>query len=113
MSTASLSVESAIRERLCKLGCAENAFALFNCVVGRTRFFEAMFGKPGKHFSHHDAERLLEVIKEMEGLEMESDAAINWNQTERVLRALVVRRIERIGAELDRESADAANNQLQ
>jgi hypothetical protein len=111
MSLASLSTEAIIRERLRELGCAENSFAAFNGVVGRTRFFEAMRGEPGRHFSQQDAERLLATISEMEELESKSDPAINWGQTDRVLRALVVLRIERYAAELTQESAKAAQNQ--
>lgn len=101
MAVATLSVEANIRERLRKLGCAESSFAVFNGLCGRTRFFEAMRGEPGKHFSQQDAERLLQVIREMEELEANSDAAIDWNQTDRVLRALTVQRIERVAAELN------------
>jgi hypothetical protein len=69
-----------------------------------------MGGKPGKHFGQQDAERLFAIISEMEGLEARSDAATNWTQTDRVLRALTVLRIERIASELRQESDDAANN---
>lgn len=108
MSVGSFSSEATIRERLKKLRCAENSFAAFNGVCGRTRFFEAMRGEPGKHFDQRDAERLLVMISEMEELESKSDAAIDWSQSDRVVRALTVQRIERIAAEL-KESADAAN----
>ena len=104
MSVASLSTEAIIRKRLRKLRCAENSFAALNGVVGRTRFFEAMGGKPGKHFSQQDAERLLAIISEMEELELKFDAAIDWSQADRVIRALTVQRIERIAAELRQES---------
>ena len=109
MSVASLSTEAIIRERLRKLRCAENSFAALNGVVGRTRFFEAMGGKPGKHFSQQDAERLLAIISEMEELELKSDAAIDWSQADRVIRALTAQRIERIAAELHQESSAARN----
>ena len=104
MSVASLSTEAIIREQLKKLRCAENSFAAFNGVVGRTRFFEAMGGRPGRHFSQQDAERLLAIISEMEEVESKSDAAIDWSQADRVVRALTAQRIERIAAELRQQS---------
>ena len=103
MAVATLSVEAIIRERLRKLGCAENSFAAFNGIVGRTRFFEAMAGKPGKHFSDEDANKLSALISEMEEMESKSDAAIDWSKPDRVLRALTVRRMERYEAETRRE----------
>jgi len=103
MTVASLSTEATIRERLRKLSCVQNAFALFNGVVGRTRFFEAMSGKPGKNFSQHDAERLLEVIDEMEEL-ASGDIPVDWARTDEVQTALVVRRVARIARELNIEN---------
>src|SRR5262249_34476404 len=103
MAVAALSVEANIRERLRRLGCAENSFAAFNGVVGRTKFFEAMAGKLGRQFSHEDAQKLLAIISEMEALESQSDAAIDWSQAERVLRALTVHRIAKIASELEDE----------
>src|SRR5215471_16063113 len=107
MAVASFSNEASIRKQLQDIGCSESAFAIFNGIVGRTRFFEAMRGEPGKHFSQQDAERLLEIISEMHGLQKEVDVPINWGCTDQIGIALIGRRIARIAAEMNDTSFDA------
>jgi predicted ArsR family transcriptional regulator len=108
MAVGTLSTEATIRRQLKELNCAENAFAVFNGVVGRTRFFEAMQGKPGKHFSHDDAERMLQVLEEMRELQSEIDLPIDWSQANKVETALVIRRVSKIAAELNDTTLNAA-----
>lgn len=102
MTLALLSNEMTIRRKLRELNCAENAFAAFNGVVGRTRFFEGLRGLPGKHFSKDQIERLLKVVDEMEALQ--SDAPIDWSDVARVKIALVDRRVKRIASEIAEEN---------
>jgi hypothetical protein len=115
MALATLSNEQKIRDRLKQLGCGENAFVVFNGVVGRTRFFEAMSGKPGTQFKQEDAETLLRIIDEME--EIQSDLqnklgyesnliAIDWTRTDRIGAALTTRRVARYAVELGDHSLD-------
>lgn len=101
MAVATLSSESKIREQLNLLHCAENSFALINGIVGRTRFFDAMQGKPGKHFSESEASQLFEVLEEMRELAAAvGPLVIAWEHTEKVRLALALRRIKKIAAEL-------------
>lgn len=100
MTTASLSNETLIRRRLEQLHCAENSFVVFNGIVGKTRFSEAMTGKPGKHFNDYDARRLLDVIEEMESLQTEVGVPIDWSRTDQITIALTMRRIVKIESEL-------------
>lgn len=101
MTLALLSNEMVIRKKLRELNCAESAFAAFNGIVARTRFFEGMRGLPGKHFSADQVRRLLEVLDEMRALQ--SDTPINWSDVERVKTALVLRRVNQIGKEIHAE----------
>ena len=104
MSVATLSPEAIIRKRLEQLHCAENSFLpLVDGVVGRTRFFEAMTGKPSKHFDENDAKRLLEIIDEMEALQNEVGVPINWKFADKIAVALTMRRIVKIEKELELE----------
>jgi hypothetical protein len=101
MAVATLSAENKLREQLKQLHCADNSFALINQVVGRTRFFEAMSGKPGKHFNDTDAAHLLETIQEMRELaEAVDPLVIAWEHTDKVRVALALRRIKKIAAEM-------------
>jgi len=101
MAVATLSAENTIRQQLNQLHCAENSFALINGIVGRTRFFDAMQGKPGKHFSQSEADALLGVVQEMQELTAAVDPlVIAWEHTDRVRTALVLRRIKKIAAEI-------------
>ena len=102
MSVATLSPEATIRKRLETLHCAENSFlVLVDGIVGRTRFFEAMSGRPGKHFDEHDAKRLLETIDELEALQNEVGVPVNWKFADKIAVALTMRRIVKIEAELN------------
>jgi hypothetical protein len=94
--------EGAIRNRLAKLGCTENSFVALNGITGRTRFFEAMSGKPGKGFSQQDAERLLEFISRLDELQASHDVVIDWSKTtrDRIDTALVVLQVNRISQEM-------------
>jgi len=108
MALALFSTEAIIRRKLADLGCAENSFARFNGIVGRTRFFEAMAGKPGKHFSQQDSEQLLRVLDEMEALRASTDIPVDWTQVERIQTVLVIQRVNKIADEIAAESAQAA-----
>lgn len=102
MSVATLSPEATIRKRLDRLHCAENSFLpLVDGVVGRTRYFQAMSGQPGKHFSEQDAKRLLEIIDEMEALQNEVGVPVNWKFADKIAVALTMRRIVKIESELN------------
>jgi hypothetical protein len=115
MALATLSNEQKIRDRLKQLGCGENSFVVFNGVVGRTRFFEAMSGKPGTQFKPEDAERLSRVIDEMKEIQSELQnrlgnesnlIAIDWTRTERIATALTTRRVAKYAVELGDHSLD-------
>lgn len=97
MALPALSTEQNIRKKLAALDCSESAFARFNGVVKRTRFFEAMTGRPCKHFDERTATKLLEIISEMETLQAETPVPINWGHGSRIEFELVRRRIAAIG----------------
>ncbi len=103
MSFAKYDNRSVIRDKLKKLDCTENAFAEINAVMGRTKFFAAMRGEPGKHFSESEGKRLFEIITEMEQLQHQLDVGINWSNVDRVILALVARRIQIAGESEDRK----------
>ena len=106
MALATFSTEQIMRDRLAALGCAENSFAKLHGTIGRTRFVEAMTGKPGTSFSQDEAVRLLQIIREMEHLQSATDIGIDWSQTARVDIALVIQRANWAAAEVDRETAE-------
>jgi hypothetical protein len=76
---------------------------LVDGVIGKTRFSEAMTGKPGKHLDEHDAKRLLQIIDEMETLQNEVGVPINWKFADKITAALTMRRIVKIESELNLE----------
>jgi hypothetical protein len=101
MVVATHSNEGKLRTAIEELGCAENSFALFNGVVGRTRFFEAMRGQPGKHFSAGDVKQLFEVIGEMTQLQNDvGDVPIDWSRADKIQTVLTICRVSRIAKEL-------------
>jgi hypothetical protein len=99
MSLASLSPEMTIRNRLRGLGCSENEFTLFNPFVGRTRFFEAMRDS-NKSFDPEDANKMLNLIGEMESLQQAAGVPVRWSEKEKIETALVLRRVQSIVLEL-------------
>jgi hypothetical protein len=123
MALATLSNEQNIRDRLAKLNCAENQFVKFNNVVGRTRFVEAMTGRPTTEFNAAELERLTEVISDMEELQEAVNklrdtirgslqdnilnVGIDWGRTDDIETALTVRRVARIANEVGDTCVDA------
>jgi hypothetical protein len=106
MALATFSTEQIVRNRLAALGCAENSFVKLYGTISRTRFVEAMTGKPGTSFSQDEAARLLQIIREMEHLQSATDVGIDWTQTARIDIALVIQRANWAAAEVDREMAE-------
>jgi DNA-binding IscR family transcriptional regulator len=105
MALATFSTEQIIRNRLAALGCAENSFVRLYGTISRTRFVEAMTGKPGTSLSQDEAIRLLQIIREMEHLQSATDVGIDWSRTARVDIALVIQRAH-WAAEVDWETAE-------
>jgi hypothetical protein len=104
MAVGTLSVEATIRHKLEQLNCPENAFVVFNGVVARTRFFEAMRGVPGKHFNQEDAEKLFHVINQMEQLQAASVLPIAWARIvspDTIETAILLQRIRTVAEELN------------
>jgi predicted TIM-barrel fold metal-dependent hydrolase len=107
---AGLSPEAKIKNELRELYCAESNFAKISGVVGKTRLAEGLAGQ--KDFDRHDAERMLEVLQEMRELQTAvGDAPIDWSRVDKVLTALVMRRIAQF--ENDERMNDIAKSAAQ
>jgi hypothetical protein len=101
-----LSAEGRIRDQLIEFGCTEHAFVKISGVVGRTRLAQGLSNIPAeqKNFEPYDAERMLQVLDEM--LELQTAAGglpIRWEQTDKIVSALVSRRMAKIEKELKLE----------
>lgn len=101
MAVTTFSFAGRIRGRLKPLDCAETVFAVSNGIVGRTRFFEAMRGLPGKEFSESDAQKLFDVLDQMEILQREVGVPIAWERldAERIKEVLLIRSFARMARE--------------
>jgi hypothetical protein len=105
-----LSPETKIKSTLRELNCAESSFAkLVVGIVGKTRIAQGLSSGPDQRdFVRADAERLLEFVEEMRELQLAAGVPVAWERTELVHTVLVARRVQRIAAELDRETSQGA-----
>jgi hypothetical protein len=106
------STEGKIARTLTQLGCAAQNFCKI-AGVGLTRFLQAVNGEPGKHFSDHQAARLLEVLGEMYELQLDVDGManahipINFTRLDAIMTALTIRRVAKIAAEENDHTLDS------
>ncbi len=99
---ASLSNEAQIARQLHELSCAPTNFAgISGGILGKSRIMQALTGQ--KPFEPKDAERFLEILAEMRALQSEIDVPLDWSRTDAVQNALLVRRIRRIAADVEKE----------
>ena len=102
MALATYSPEAKIKNGLRLLNCADYNFAKIACVVGKSRLAEGLSGQ--KHFDRDDADKMLNVLAEMNELQAAvGDIPIDWSRVERIIVALTMRRIVRIESELNLE----------
>ena len=105
---AALSPEVKIKNGLRELNCAEYIFARIAGVVGKTRLAEGLAGQRG--FERRDAEKMLEVLQEMQELQAAVGVPIDWSRVDKVQIALTVRRVAKFAAETsDHRMNEAAN----
>ena len=99
---ATHSPEAKIKNGLRLLNCADYNFAKIAGVVGKSRLAEGLSGQ--KHFDREDAEKMLNVLAEMNELQAAvGDIPIDWSRSDKIIVALTMRRIVRIESELNLE----------
>lgn len=113
MPTA-FSTEGKIETGLRELECSGRNFVEIararNIQISHGPFSEALNGK--SRFNDAAGEQLLELLKDMKAVhETFKDVPIAWGATERIATLIVLARINRISAELDREAQSIAAHQ--
>jgi hypothetical protein len=102
------SAEDKIAKGIERLGCAGNNFALIAGVVSKARFAQGLAGV--NNFEPGDADRMLEVLSEMQELYDLSPSPPDWKQVDDIRRALDERRaVKRLIREA-REHLEAWSN---
>jgi len=104
---ATLSPENLIESGLRSFQCAGRNFVEIAKSLG-VKISQGGFSEQMKRsFDRDTAEMLLGILERMRDLqEVVGDAPVDWAQTERVSRALTIRRIAQIAAELNDHSFD-------
>jgi hypothetical protein len=102
------SPEDRILKGIEQLGCAGNNFALIAGVVSKARFAQGLAGV--NNFEPGDAEKMLEVLSEMQELYDLSQSPPDWKQTDQIRTALEERRAATKLMREAREHLEAWNN---
>ena len=98
--TATFSPENRIESGLRMFACSGRNFVEIAKSLGIKISHGGFSEQIKKSFDRDTAERLLGILERMRDLqEAVGDAPIDWGQTERVSRALTIRRIEQIAVE--------------
>ena len=104
---ATFSPEQRIESGLRVLGCSGRNFVEIAKTLGVKISHGGFSEQVNKSFDRDTADMLLGILERMRDLqEVVGDAPIDWAQTERVSRALTIRRIAQIAAELNDHSFD-------
>jgi hypothetical protein len=82
--------EDRIAKGIEKLGCAGNNFALISGVVSKARFAQGLTGD--NNFEPEDADKMLEVLSEMQELYDISPSPPDWREVDAIRKALQERR---------------------
>ena len=94
MALALLSPENRIKQGLAQLGCSGRSFSAI-AGVSNSRLANALDGK--LEFEHEEADRLLEICREMKELQAAvGEAPVDWSKVDKVQTALVVSRINKV-----------------
>jgi len=113
MTVASFSPEGRLQAGLHKLNCSILSFSRI-AGINRTRLMDALAGRDD--LENPLAERLLGVLAELNALQAEIDAPLDFSRTREIEIAIVTRRAARIAAELGdnqfAQIADRATNRL-
>jgi hypothetical protein len=98
--TATFSQENRIEVGLRMFGCSGRSFVEIAKSLGIKISHGGFSEQIKKSFDSDTAEKLLGILERMRDLqEIVGDAPLDWAQTERVSRALTIRRIAKIAAE--------------
>ena len=98
--TATFSPESLIESGLRAFQCSGRNFVEIAKSLGIKISHGGFSEQIKKSFDRDTAEKLLGILERMRDLqEAVGDAPLDWSQTERVTRALTIRRIAKIAAE--------------
>lgn len=100
MALALLSPENRIKQGLAELGCSGRRFSAI-AGVSNSRLANALDGKLEFEDEDEEAERLLEICREMKELQTAvGQVPVDWSKVDKVQTALVVSRINKILPEL-------------
>lgn len=102
------SPEDRILKGIEQLGCAGNNFALIAGVISKARFAQGLAGV--NNFEPRDAEKMLEVLSEMQELYDLSPSRPDWKQVDDIRRALDERRVAKTLIREAQEHLAAWNN---